>query len=118
VVAVEGQELRHRQGQAGVISRSMAGSFARLRNMTTLFEHAAGFEGLTKEVGHVVLHPHGRKDDGEARLFPREPGLAHDLGRQLVVRQAAHGEDGELLPLTRVFMPSMAEIPVWMNSWG
>ena len=31
-------------------------------------------------------------------LFPREPGLAHDLGRQLVVRQAAHGEDGELLP--------------------
>ena len=76
----------------------MAGSSGQVEEHDHVVEHAAGLEGLPEDIGHVVLHPHGRKHDGEAPLFPQEPGLAHDLGRQLVVRQAAHGEDGELLP--------------------
>ena len=98
VVPVEGQVLRHGQGQAGGDEPLDGRVVRQVEEHDHVVEHAAGFEGLAEEVGHVVLHPHGRKDDGEALLFPREPGLAHDLGRQFVVRQAAHGEDGELLP--------------------
>ena len=101
VVPVEGQEFRHGEGQPGRDEALDGRVVGQVEEHDHVVEHAAGLEGLAEDVGHVVLHPHGREDDGEALsrlLLPQEPGLAHDLGRQFVVGQAAHGEDGELLP--------------------
>ena len=51
-------------------------------------------------------------------LRPRHLGLAGDLDRQPGMGKAGGGKDGQFLPLTMVFIPSIAEMPVWINSEG
>ncbi len=61
---------------------------------------------------------HGGEYHHEAGLFTQQLGLAHDLGRQPVMRQSRTGKDGQLLSPDQGIEPSMAEMPVWMNSLG
>jgi hypothetical protein len=44
------------------------------------------------------------------------PCLTGNLGGQSGVGQTGAGEYGSFWPLTRVFSPSIVEIPVWINS--
>ncbi len=75
----------------------MAGSSARLRNMTTLLRTPLASKDCRKMLATSCCTPMAANTMAKRSSAPQEPGLAHDLGRQLVVGQPAHGEDGELL---------------------
>ena len=98
-IFIKGQVFRGGQSAAGVRMRSMMGSLDRLRNMATRLQHAAFLKGTAEVVGHVVVHAHGGKNNGEigARSSSGDFRLPDDLGGQLVVPHAGAGENRQLL---------------------
>ncbi len=80
---------------------------------------AGAAELLYEEVGLLEGDADGGKDHGEvARVVPQHTGLPGDLGGQGRVGQAGAEKMGSFWPRTRVFRPSMVEMPVWINSLG
>src|SRR5665647_968281 len=70
-------------------------------------------DGGPQPVGEASRDINGQPINPTARTYPQEfiqTGISAIDGMNTLVR----GQK----PLTRVFMPSMAEIPVWINSWG
>ncbi len=59
---------------------------------------AAVFKGTSEKISHIMLYPHGGKDNGKF-LFAVfcQGSLFDNLGSQQVVGQAVAGEDGKLL---------------------
>jgi hypothetical protein len=109
---LEGEILGHGQRAARGEMRSMIGSFARFRNMTTRWSIRL-LEGTAEILGHVVLDAHRGEDDGEFRAFVLGyAGLPDYLDGELVVRHAGAGEYRQLLAADQRHQASMEEMPV------
>ena len=106
------------RARRGVAIRSTAGSFGKVGEEHRAFDGARAAEFLRKVLRFLEGDADGGEDDGELALARAHFCLAGDLRGELRVREAAHAEHGQLLPRTRVLRPSIAEMPVWMNSLG
>ena len=89
----EGQVLRGGEGAAGGEDPLDDGVGGQVEE----HDHPLEGPGLLKvppeELGGVVLDAHGGEHDGELPVVPGHPGLAHHLGRQLIVGHAGAGEN-------------------------
>ena len=119
-ILLKGQVLRGGQGHAGggdALHRRVVGQVHK-QHRPVDGAGAPGSSSIKKSDSSKVMP---MAANTTAKWLVRAPhlGLAGDLGRQLGVGQAAEPEKmGSFCPRTRVFSPSMAETPVWINSWG
>ena len=73
----------------------------------------------TKKFGFFKGDAHGGKDDGKLLVRAPHLRLPGDLRRQIARGAGQRPEKiGSFWPRTSVFSPSMAEMPVWINSCG
>ena len=85
---------------------------------------SAGFpEGLDEIMGFLKGDTHGGEHHRKGRLFPFPRRRAPMACRAIWAARLAWGRPeaeniGSFCPRTRVFRPSMADTPVWMNSCG
>ena len=100
------------------MSRSAAVSPARFRKTTERSRAAPSANRVRTKRGVPVRYPDRGEDDEEAVLVPRTRAAWGDPGREFEAGQAVAGEDRQLLPRTSVCSPSIAEMPVSMNSAG
>ena len=98
--------------------RSTAGSLARFENMTVRSMAPVRLNSLTKNSDSSKVMPMAAKTT--AKLDSPSSTLAW---RAIWAARAAWGRPepekmGSFCPRTRVFSPSMVEMPVWINSLG
>ena len=98
--------------------RSTAGSLARLINSTVRSMAPVFLKALVlKKSASSKVMPMAANTTAKRLAGAAHFGLAGDLGRQIWHGAGQLAEKmGSFCPLTRVFRPSMAETPVWINS--
>lgn len=102
----------------GVTIRSTAGSSARLRNTTALSSAPVFSKSLMKYWASSLVIPIAAKTTAKADSEPgTEACLAICRAISLCGRPDAE-KIGSFCPRTRVFVPSIVEIPVWIKSFG
>ncbi len=102
----------------GVSSLSTAGSSARFRNTTALSRAPVLSKSAMKCWASSLVIPMAQKMTAKDSASPRALAcLAICRATSLWGRPAAE-KMGSFCPLTRVLVPSMVEIPVWMKALG
>ena len=102
----------------GVAIRSIAGSFARLINITVLSIAPVFLKSFIKKSASSNVIPIAAKTIAKfSLLFKTVDCLAICAASSLCGNPLAE-KIGSFCPLTNVFSPSIADIPVCMNSWG
>ena len=92
---------------------------ARLRNMTVWASAPQFLHGAAESFGRIMGDPDADEDDREgAGAFAAKSGVLRDLAGDSVMRQAGARKSGSFCPRTRLFMRSIAEMPVSMKSFG
>src|SRR2546426_5014087 len=102
----------------GVISRSTAGSSARFRNRTARFRAPVRSKSsMTTRASSWVI-PIAANTTPKGSWLPRTFAWRAICNATSLCGRPAPENSGSFWPRTRVFRPSIVEIPVWMSSAG
>src|SRR5438445_1673334 len=102
----------------GVISRSTAGSSARFRNRTARFRAPVRSKSSMNTRASSWVIPIAAKTTPNGSLLPRTFAWRAICRATSLCGRPAPENSGSFWPRTRVFRPSIVEMPVWMNSAG
>src|SRR2546426_1486485 len=102
----------------GVMSRSTAGSSARLRNKTARFRAPVRSKSFMKTRASSWVMPIAAKTTPNGSWLPRTFACRAICKATSLGGRPAPENSGSFCPRTRVLSPSIVEIPVWMNSAG
>jgi len=101
-----------------VISRSTAGSSARFRNRTTFSRAPERSKSFLKNLASSAVIPIAQNITANSSSFPSTFAWRAICAAQRLWGSPLPEKRGSFCPLTRVFIPSIVLIPVWMNSRG
>src|SRR2546426_3725833 len=102
----------------GVIKRSTAGSSARFRNRTARFRAPVRSKSSMNTRASSWVIPIAAKTTPNGSLLPRTFAWRAICRATSLCGRPAPENSGSFWPRTRVFRPSIVEIPVWMSSAG
>ena len=102
----------------GVIIRSIAGSSARFRNITTFSRAPVLSKSCLKYRASSAVIPMAVNTTANSSSFPRTFACLAICAAILLWGSPAPENSGSFCPLTSEFIPSIELIPVWMNSRG
>ena len=102
----------------GVEIRSTAGSFARLTNRTVLSMAPVSLKDSTKKLDSSNVIPIAANTTAKFSSLPRTFACLAIWAASCECGRPEQEKIGSFCPRTRVFSPSMADTPVWMNSEG
>src|SRR5437773_4989876 len=102
----------------GVTSRSTAGSSARFRNRTARFRAPVRSKSSMNTRASSWVIPIAANTTPNGSLLPRTFAWRAICRATSLCGRPAPENSGSFWPRTRVFRPSIVEIPVWMNSAG
>ena len=102
----------------GVAIRSTAGSFARLMKRTVRSMAPVSLKLSVKKFASSKVIPIAAKTTAKGSSVPRTFAWRAICAPSWAWGRPEAEKIGSFWPRTRVFSPSMAETPVWMNSLG
>lgn len=102
----------------GVMMRSIAGSSARLRNRVHLSSAPVRSKSLRKYCASSAVIPMAANMTANCSSLPRTFACLAICAAMRLCGSPAPLNSGSFCPRTRLFIPSMVDIPVWMNSLG
>ena len=98
--------------------RSTAGSLARFTNSTVRSMAPVSWKLFTKKSDSSKVMPMAANTTTKGSVVPRTLAWRAIWAASWAWGRPLAEKMGSFCPRTRVFSPSMAETPVWINSWG
>ncbi len=102
----------------GVAIRSTAGSFARLTKTTVLSIAPESRKLCMKKLASSYVMPMAAKTTAKGSFVPMTFACLAICAASLACGRPLAEKIGSFCPRTSVLSPSMAEMPVWINSCG